>query len=460
MSDSQRDELIEQLRAENAQLRKQLADALSTVARLEQENRDLRLRLEELEKAAARQAAPFRRPESKKVPAQQKKRPGRQEGHPGSYRRKPDYVDEEVEVPLTSCPCCGGAIHERRPIVQYIEEIPPIRPKVVRLTTWEAECATCGKVCSTHPLKTSNAQGAARVQLGPRALAVATLLNKHLGLTMPKTSRLLGKIFQLRITPGGLSQALDRIAERVAGSYDDLINRLRTSDAVFADETSWWVGGPGWWLWVFTNQKGTAYVVDQSRSGQVVRDVLGEEFRGMLVSDCLNSYDSVYCRKHKCIAHHLRAISNARDRPDTKDPRYLDEWKQFFKTVTYLYNLRDLLPPEDFVAKRAHLEKTCDQLVHRSVMQSGDIAVQNRLLKQWPHLLGCLYEPAAEPTNNRAERQLRPAVISRKLSCGNKTARGKRTWEILASIGATCQQTADDFVEFLAAKLPLPSHAG
>jgi len=453
-------ELIEGLLAENARLRRELDKALDRIRSLEEINAGLEARLADSERKSARQAAPFRRDKDKKVPTDKKKRPGRKKGHRGSSRKVPDHIDREVEVPLPCCPGCGGAVLDRVPLVQFIEEIPPIRPLVTRLVTWLAECPCCGPVQSTHPLKTSAGQGAAQVQLGPRALALATWLNKHLGLTMRKTCRVLAQSFGLSITPGGLSQAMDRVADKVEASYSKLVETLRTSDVVFADETSWYVGEPGWWLWVFTNQKSTAYVVDQSRGSQVVRDVLGDGFDGMLVTDCLATYDPIDYRKHKCIAHHLRAIAAARERPDTKDPRYLDRWKQFFKTVVHLNNLRDLLPLDDFAAKRQHLEGTCRQLLDELVTQPGDVAVQKRLLKQWPHLLGCLYEPAAEPTNNRSERQLRPAVIARKVSCGNKTTRGRRTWEILASLAATCQQNGDDFLDLLVPKLPLASPAG
>ena len=100
-------------------------------------------------------------------------------------------------------------------------------------------------------------------------------------------------------------------------------------------------------MWVFTNQDVTAYVVDEHRSSQVVRETLGDDFGGMLVSDCLNAYDPIDCRKHKCIAHHQRAIAKARDQPDTEDSSYLDRWKFFFKTVVILYNLRELLSAGD-----------------------------------------------------------------------------------------------------------------
>lgn len=445
---------------EIARLRQELAAAVEKIAALERELAEMRSALADAQRANARQAAPFRREEKKKVPAEQQKKPGRKPGHPGAYRQIPDVVDQEVEVPLWCCPHCQGQVTDRAPLVQWIEEIPPLRPVVTRLVTWQAHCRRCGEIRSTHPLQTSTAGGAAAVQLGPRALSIATLLNKQLGVTMRKTCRVLVKLLGLSVTPGGLSQALDRVAGKVEPDYDALLQTIRSSDAVFSDETSWWVGGPGWWLWAFTTPAATLYRVEKSRGSQVVQETLGENFPGILVSDCLNVYDSLLCRKHKCIAHHQRAIARARDRPDTEEESYLQQWKLLFKTVTALWNARSELSDRAFTEECARIEAWCQRLLDQSVTQPGDVAVQNRLRKQWPHLLGCLQDPAAEPTNNRAERSLRPAVIARKLSCGNRTERGRRTWEILASLAATCQQNADDFVDWLAPRLLLNPLAG
>ena len=86
---------------------------------------------------------------------------------------------------------------------------------------------------------------------------------------------------------------------------------------------------------------------------------------------------------------------------------------------------------------------------------SEDQRIANRLLKRRPHLFTFLYYDEVEATNNRAERALRPAVIARKLSCGNKTLSGKTTWEILASLGATIQQQNRNFIDFIAKRMPL-----
>jgi transposase len=447
--DDQAQQIIEQLRLEIALLKKRIDE-------LEAENRQLR---EELAQAT-RSAAPFGRREESKIPKERQKRPGRKPGHLGSCRVVPKAVDQQIEVPLSRCPRCGDAVTHVQPLVQFIEEIPLPRPSVTRLVTYAGQCARCGEVRSTHPLQTSLAQGAAKVHLGPRALAVAASLNKQHGLTMRTTCRVLSDLTGLRLTPGGLAQAMCRVAGKVSGRYDQLRAEVRRSAAVFADETSWWVGRPGFWLWTFTTPTTTLYHVDEHRGSAVVRDMLGDRFAGMLVSDCLSSYDPVPYRKHKCIAHHLRAITQARNRTDTRDRHYLDQWKIFFVMVITIAKHRAKLGPDEFVRQRAHLEQWCDRLLAETRDQPGDKAIQKRLQKQRDHLLGCLYEPAAEPTNNRAERALRPAVIARKLSCGNKTDRGRTSWQVLASLAATCRQQTLAFIDDLAARMPLAAHTG
>lgn len=450
---------LQKARERIGQLEERLREAWALIEKLEQENRELQKLLEEAQRRTARQAAPFRREQKKKIPDAEKKRPGRKPGHPGVCRAVPEHVDEEVEVPLSACPKCNGTLQGVTRLEQYIEEIPPIRPRVTKLVTYCGECPGCGEVRSTHPLQTSVGQGAAKVQLGPRALALSAFLNKRLGVSMRNTCRVL-KAFGLSFSAGGLSQALVRMSGRVGEWHETLASDLRQSAAVFSDETSWWVGGPGWWLWTFTTPETTLYKVAQSRGSQVVREMLGDDFSGVLVSDCLATYDPLAYRKHKCIAHHQRAIAEASARPDTSDPVYLNTWKGIFKAVIALWNSRPQMSPSSFVEERGRIVGAVERLLNQPVRQPGDVAIQNRLLKQRGHLLTCLSDPAAEPTNNRAERALRPAVIARKISCGNRTDRGRQCWEILTSLAQTCHQRSLNFLEELASRLPLNPRAG
>jgi hypothetical protein len=301
-------------------------------------------------------------------------------------------------------------------------------------------------------MQVSTAVGAAGTHLGRRALALAAWLNKHLGLTMRKTCRVLKDLLGLRITPGGLSQALDRVADRSEDTFGQLVRDLRQQPAVYADETSWWVGGRGSWLWTFTSSDCTLYHVDASRGRDVILDMLGDGFAGVLTSDCLASYENLPYTMHKCYAHHLKAIAQAYEQQPTA---YLEQVRTLLKAAMILDMLRTDLPPPAWGQRRQHLEHRADALLSLPRRNSLEERVRLRLNKRRRWLFTFLDHAGVEATNNRAERALRPAVITRKLSCGNKTHRGKRTWEILASIAVTCQQRGQDFVEWISPRLAL-----
>jgi len=358
---------------------------------------------------------------------------------------------------LDACPHCGGPVADCQPLEQYIEEIPPVTPKVIKLTTYRGHCGQCGDVASTHPLKTGKGYLASQVHLGPRALALAATLNKQHGLSMRKTCRVLNDLCGLKLSAGGLSQALDRFADRLQPDYQGLFVDLRAGPATYVDETSWWVGGRGHWLWVFTSPTTTLYQVEDRRTAAVVTEVLTPTYTGVLVSDCLAIYDTVpFERKHKCIAHHQKAIREQLHSPGLRDRTYLESWRVFFREVSALWRHWHELPEKERNAARSDLGRRKKELLSRECSQPEDKRIANRLRKQKPFLLTCLNRPdEVEPTNNRAERALRPAVIARKVSCGNKTQRGKRTWQVLTSLMATWWQRGQDTIAHLAARAGL-----
>ena len=439
----QPDQLIEIILNQAAliqQMQKELADLKEQIRDLNDRNNGLSSKVEALEKTAARQAAPFRLAEKHRSTAPQK--PGRPKGHPGVHRSIPDQVDQEIVVPLPECPDCGRALSGQRPVVQYIEELPVVRPHVVKLVTHEADCPHCQKaVRSCHPLQVSLAEGAAAVQLGPVALGVAAELNKKHGLTMRRTCAVLRQLFQLKLSPGGLAQALKRLAGKLEPAYENLLARLRAGPYVHSDETSWWVGGPGHWLWVFASKDSTVYRVAEGRGRHIVVENLGAQYAGVLVSDCLSIYDGVNGVQHKCYSHHLKAISQALEAGPSV---YLEELRALLKAAMAL---KDAQVDSE---QRARLRLALEQQGHRllDVPRPGlEEKVRRRLHKQRDHLFTFLDHPQVEATNNLAERQLRPAVIARKISCGNKTAGGARTWEILTSLAATCAQRGESFAK-------------
>jgi transposase len=439
---------MERLRGQNLALCQQVQIQTKRIAQLQEQ-------LETLQRSAHRQAAPFRTPEHKRVA--QPKTPGRKAGHPGAFRQRPATIDQSIEVTLCECPHCGGQrFRDQTQIEQFIEDIPPVRPQVTRLTTFEAVCTQCGQtVRSGHPLQMSLATGAAGVQLGPKALALAADLNKAKGLSMRKTCVVLRDCFGLQLSPGGLSQALDRLALKLQSQYEAIAKALPQAPVVHSDETSWWVGGAGWWLWVFVNSDSTLYLVDQGRGRSVVTELLGADFAGVLVSDCLAIYDEATPLQQKCYAHHQKAIRQAKDLHPHQGEGFLNEVAAMLRAAVALQDQKAQCDPESFRSLRQGLERTAARLLDSARAEPSEEVIRNRLAKQRDHLFTFLDHDGVDATNNLAERQLRPAVIARKISCGNKTLRGARTWQILASLAATCTQRKTSFIATAARAAPL-----
>lgn len=420
--------------------------------------------VERLEDGPRRSAAPFAIADEKRKA--QPKRPGRPVGHPGEWRKTPPVLesDEQVEVRLETCPECGEALDgvEGRALEQTVIEVPVVVPRVVRLRTYCYECPHCEHtVRSHHPLQVSKATGAAGTHLGPRALAIATALNKDFKLPVRKSCQILERGFGVSLSPGGLSQAVARVGQRLEGEYQQALEHVRQSEVVYTDETGWWLNGPGYTLWVFTTQDTTYYRIVNQRTRAMGRSILGEDFAGVLVSDCLSIYDDLNPVQQKCYAHHLKAVSNALKTPEAKGSAYLLEVRALLHSAQLLKRWMKTLPPAQIQQARQQLETRFEQLLRHprghpdDPQRQQEEKVRQRLAKQQDHLFTFLDYDGVEATNNRAERQLRPAVISRKISCGNKTEQGANTWAILASLAATATQRGESFIDQVAQAMVL-----
>jgi hypothetical protein len=442
----------EELEAENAQLR-------GRVQALEAENAYLRRRITELEgqvsrltqqvtealRASKRQAAPF----SKGMPKTHPKRPGRKKGHPGTSRRRPEQIDEMVWVPLTHCPHCGGSVQEVQMHTQMVEDIPPIRPKVTCYFTQSGFCPRCGcRVESRHPDQTGTAKGAAGVQMGPNVIALAADLKHRLGLSFRKICDLLDTHWGLAITPGGLVHAIRRLSKKAEPTVERIVEQARASPVIHSDETGWRIGGVGAWLWVFTNRLLTVFAIRRSRGHEVIEEILGEIFDGILVSDCFPAYDPIQAAgKGKCMAHLLRNLSDLETQQTRGAIRFPRKVADLFRRALWLKDQQDTLPTEKYATKVNHLEAELDRLLAGHYTNPDNLRMANRLRKHRDALFTFLKHPDVDPTNNLAERQLRPAVIVRKLSGGNRTEQGAHTHEILATLAVTVRQQGISFLE-------------
>jgi len=406
---------------------------------LGQERDALLKRIEELERASKRPTAPFRIEEEKRK--KEKKQAGSPKGHPGYYRKVSGPLDEQIEVPLHSCPHCQGEVKVGRTIEQVVEEL-VIGPHRVKLTTYKGDFEKCGKVYSRHPFQSSQAVGSAGSQLGLQASATAVLLNHGYGMSKGKVCALF-KEWGLPLSISGLVQ--------LQPAYQALLEQAQASSVLYCDETSWYIAAPKGWLWSCTNTDLTLYRVDESRSRAVVEKVIGENYAGVLVSDCLALYDGVSPQQQKCNAHHLKAISQALQL--VPQSAYLCNWKELLKKAIDWKKQRQELHQDDYEGGCVRLALQAVELLKKPPTHPIEEKIHLRLSKQRDHLFTFLRIEQVEATNDRAERSLRPAVIHRKISSGNKTRKGADTWQVLASLNATAQQQGTHFNQKVAAAI-------
>lgn len=404
-------------------------------------------RVEELENRLPRSAAPFGREEGEKV--SKAKKSGRRKGHRGSYRQELEPT-EVIEFPLEKCPECETQITDRKQIRQIIQEIPNLQLRVIELKTERGYCGKCQReVRSSHPEQVSLATGAAGTHLGRRAMATAIELINRYHLSKSKTAKMMRDFFGIRITRGGLVQMAHRVAKKLKPEYERLKQAIKDSKAINTDGTSWYVGKVGYGLHVFTKPDLTVYEITNSATREFVKDVVGKNYQGVLGSDCLSIYDEVNQSQQKCYAHHLRAIKKAEKELAPLKSGYLQEIRLLLETAMAIKKVFGTAE----LGKLERLESWSQQLLTKPRPTGSEEAVRRRLFKQRDHLFEFLKHKEVEATNNRAERQLRPAVIARKLSCGNRTEKGAETWKILSSLAVTCKDRGESFNELLKQKL-------
>jgi transposase len=277
--------------------------------RLLAENARLRSQLEAARRAGKRQAAPFSKGDPRPHPRRAGRKSGADHGR-HAHRPVPDHVDETIEVALpVGCPCCGGELELERVADQYQEDIPvAARPHVRRFRVGVGRCRRCGaRAQGRHPLQSSDALGAAGAQVGPNAVALAAQLNKELGLPLAKAALVLWQLCGLHVSAGALHQALARLAAAAAPTYGALVEGVRASAAVAADETGWRVAGTRQWLWVFAGDGVTVYLIAAGRGYEQAASVLGSDFCGVLERDGWAPYRRfVHALHQSCLAHLLR----------------------------------------------------------------------------------------------------------------------------------------------------------
>jgi transposase len=396
------------------------------------------------------------------------RRPGGQSGHPGHHRPlvSEERLDRVVPVEPTHCRGCGAALPPAggtAPAAERVQvvELPPVRACVTEYRLGARRCGGCGMV--TRAARPAEAVGGS---FGPRLQAVAALLVGRYRLSRREAVQCLAELGQVELSLGSVAHLEQATGAALARIVAEVAVAARQAPAANLDETGWWQGHKRAWLWTVVTEVLTLFRLDPSRGGAVARDLLGPDWAGIVGSDRWSAYRWLPpVRRQVCWAHLVRdfrkvATYNCHQAPLGErllelTARVFARWKRFKAGAIDRPTLQRELAPLQAELRRA-LE---DGLEPPFACVAGGLCAD--LLKSWPALWTFAAVDGVEPTNNAAERALRPAVLWRKGSFGTQSDEGSRFVERLLTVAATCKQQGRALLDFLveaitAARLGLP----
>jgi transposase len=471
---ARQNERIVALERENAALRQTVALQQQLIAGLQEQNAVLRQQVAQLQAENARLAGTVREP--KRPPGDWPSERTKQEREPkprakrapernrGRQRLEPD---REVQYAEDTCPRCGhdlaGGWEHRR--IQ-VGELPPPAPVVVTdHVLIRRQCPACGKQV-VPPASVVGADRVGHSHLGPRLLAQLATMAMVERLPLRQIQQRLQTLYRFALSLGGIAGALAQVARHGAGAYAQLQQDIRGSPVVHADETGWREDGIPGYIWIVSTARSCLFHRDGSRAGRVIDDLLTEDFGGILVTDFYAAYDHLPGRKQRCWAHLWRDI----DALETEYPTDT-ELAAWVAGVRAIYDLatgerpaaEQGTTPEATQAREERARRYEQQLAalcpESMAADRPEVTLAKRIRRYLQDLFTFVAVPGVPPTNNAAERALRPLVIARKVSGGTRSAAGSTCRMVLASIAATARLRGLDPTETFVAILTNPSDA-
>src|SRR5215217_6724477 len=434
------------------------AAAQALIVSLEARVRELegRLRQDSSNSSRPPSADPPQAPVRPKAPPSGRKRGG-QPGHRGAYRAllPVDQVDEVVTIAPEICRHCERPFAEAPPRRGRVwrHQVVELLPLAVRVTEYQMagrRCVQCGK-----RTRADLPVGVPRRPFGTRLTAVIALLSGRYRLSRREVRQLLRDLWQVRVSLGAVVRQEQAQSAALAPIVEEAQAAVQQAAVVNMDETGWREDQQRAWLWTVVTATLTVYRIGHSRGGAEVEALLGPDFMGVVGSDRWSAYSRFPAeRRALCHAHMKRAFQALVDRGGEAAPigrwglaeteRLFALWHRFRAGEFDRQELRRRLIP---------LQARLGRLLRRG-QENPDrkaAALCRELTKWWPALWTFARVDGVEPTNNVAERALRPAVLWRKGSFRADSEAGSRFAERLLTVVVTCRQQGRSLLDFLVA---------
>jgi transposase len=438
-----RDERIEQLERENAELRKR-------IERLEERLRQSSHNSSKPPSSDGPSATPPKFRRRNKKPSGRK--PGGQPGHQKFSRAlvPPEEVDEHHDCVPGRCEFCGTRLHGRdpQPHLHQVFHLPEVRPVVHQYAQHALACPKCDHV-TRGPLPVGVPRGA----FGSSVVANVALLGGAYRMSKRLVQSVLADLFHLDISLGAVVDCQNTASAALEQPMVEAVEHVQQATYKHADETGWHDREGRAWLWVAVTSLVTVFMIHRRRTTQAAQQLLGPA-KGCLVSDRHGGYSwwPLWARQ-LCWAHLIRDFTAISERPGHAGELGLKLLAEAERMFAWWHRVRDgTLSRKSFKIYMRGLQERVRLLLVEGRDKCANLPTARtcrKLLKVYPALWYFVDHEGVEPTNNTAEQTIRHAVLLRKLSHGTQSEAGSRFIERILSVHATLRQQGRHVLTFL-----------
>ena len=386
-------------------------------------------------------------------------RHGPAKGHEKHEREQVADPDKVVELRVKSCcKCCTDLMAEEGHLINLhqITELPEAKAQVIEVRQYETTCPKCGEVQVEDP---PNGLELGRT-FGARLEATVVYYRQEQHMSYERTQLALLNLQGVKISQGGIDGIMQRVGTKAIQAAKSIEETVRQSAVIHSDETGCRVKGNNWWEWVFLTATAVLHVIRFNRSEDVIREVMDGHKAEVWESDCYSAQlKAPYHQLQLCMAHQLRNLQAVVDTYPTQT--WARAMQVLFRYAIHLHHRRDQISAEDFKTQVARIERHCDRLLQRDLAPPEANRLKRRYLKHRDKLFIFLYRSDVDPTNNVAERALRPSVIHRKVTGCFRSDWGAKAYAAIASVIDTAELSgirAFDAIQSLfgSPSLPIP----
>ena len=351
-------------------------------------------------------------------------------GHIGKTRKQ---IPERKElVDAFECPNCHGHhLTDGKIIKQTTEDVQePVELEVVESEIHKKICLDCG-ITFIPPQNITPLKGSFGINLIVIVIFIKFLLRG----VLRKTALYLETSHAFEITPAALNEIIRRVAEASDKEYEEIKIRIREAAKIYIDETSFSVLGRNQWVWAFRTEKDILYVIRPSRGSNVLEEILGKEYSGIVICDCWRAYNFLeFALLQRCWAHLLR---KSKELLSVAGLHLHEKLKELFEEIKR-YNLSSHTTEERLVKYEEMTNKLKGIIDYYSKYPELIKVVKyiNFNLENW---FTCIKVEGVEPTNNFAEQAIREPVVVRKIIGAFRSETGKENYETIASLIASWQ---------------------